>query len=215
MGLLLSGTRQRWRRRSAAPGMRAVVAGSAAGGNAGDTADLAGRKLRANQHARAGARQPEGARLPQLSAALFSVAASVVAVPHLGRKQSVVLERGAARRCATPSHVRSKPIDRLLAQISDRLSFAHKSWSLAGGTLEFVTRISSAFRRLPRDRPALGLAAGAAFFVLASVLRWLLGGMSEGFGPMTFLPAILLVGPVRRNSHRRRSPRSSARSSPG
>jgi len=90
--------------------------------------------------------------------------------------------------------VRSKPIDRLLAQISDRLSFAHKSWSLAGGTLEFVTRISSVFRRLPRDRPALGLAMGAGFFVLASALRWLLGGMSEGFGPMTFLPAILLSG---------------------
>jgi len=57
-----------------------------------------------------------------------------------------------------------------------------------------VTRISSAFRKLPRDRPALGLAAGAAFFALASVLRWQLGGMSEGFGPMTFLPAILLAG---------------------
>jgi two-component sensor histidine kinase len=40
----------------------------------------------------------------------------------------------------------------------------------------------------------LGLAAGAAFFGLASVLRWFLGGMSEGFGPMTFLPAILLAG---------------------
>jgi len=40
----------------------------------------------------------------------------------------------------------------------------------------------------------LGLAAGGAFFVLASVLRWALGGVSEGFGPMTFLPAILLAG---------------------
>lgn len=57
-----------------------------------------------------------------------------------------------------------------------------------------MTWISSAFRKLPRDRPALGLAAGGAFFVLASVLRWLLGGMGEGFGPMTFLPAILLSG---------------------
>jgi two-component sensor histidine kinase len=57
-----------------------------------------------------------------------------------------------------------------------------------------VASLSSIFRRLPRDRPALGLAAGAAFFILASVLRWLLGGMSEGFGPMTFLPAILLAG---------------------
>ena len=34
----------------------------------------------------------------------------------------------------------------------------------------------------------------AAFLALASVLRWLFGGMSEGFGPMTFLPAILLAG---------------------
>ena len=55
-------------------------------------------------------------------------------------------------------------------------------------------KILSVFRQLPRDRPVLGLAAGAAFFVLASVLRWLLGGLSEGFGPMTFLPAILLSG---------------------
>ena len=47
---------------------------------------------------------------------------------------------------------------------------------------------------LPRDRPVLGLIAGAGFFALASILRWLLGGMSEGFGPMTFLPAILLAG---------------------
>jgi two-component sensor histidine kinase len=54
--------------------------------------------------------------------------------------------------------------------------------------------IFTVFRRLPRDRPWLGLAAGAAFFILASLLRWLFGGMSEGFGPMTFLPAILLAG---------------------
>ena len=50
------------------------------------------------------------------------------------------------------------------------------------------------FRTLPGDRPGLGIAAGAAFLILASALRWLLGGMSEGFGPMTFLPAILLAG---------------------
>lgn len=55
-------------------------------------------------------------------------------------------------------------------------------------------KILTAFRTLPRDRPRLGLAAGAGFFALASALRWLLGGMSEGFGPMTFLPAILLAG---------------------
>ena len=57
-----------------------------------------------------------------------------------------------------------------------------------------MLQISSMFRKLPRDRPLLGLAAGAGFFGLASVLRWLFGGLSEGFGPMTFLPAILLAG---------------------
>ena len=57
-----------------------------------------------------------------------------------------------------------------------------------------MARLSSLFRKLPRDRPVLGLIAGAGFFALASILRWLLGGISEGFGPMTFLPAILLAG---------------------
>jgi two-component sensor histidine kinase len=52
----------------------------------------------------------------------------------------------------------------------------------------------SLFRKLPRDRPALGIAAGLGFFMLASALRGLLGGLSEGIGPMTFLPAILLAG---------------------
>lgn len=75
-----------------------------------------------------------------------------------------------------------------------RLSFSDKSWSLGRGSLKLVTKISSAFRKLPRDRPALGVIAGTGFFALASVLRWQLGGMSEGFGPMTFLPAILLGG---------------------
>jgi two-component sensor histidine kinase len=74
------------------------------------------------------------------------------------------------------------------------LSFPHGRWKLAGGKSNLMTWISSAFRKLPRDRPALGLAAGGAFFALASILRWLLGGVSEGFGPMTFLPAILLSG---------------------
>lgn len=55
-------------------------------------------------------------------------------------------------------------------------------------------RIASAFRRLPRDRPWLGLAVGAASFAIAGIFRWQLGGLSEGFGPMTFLPAILLAG---------------------
>ena len=57
-----------------------------------------------------------------------------------------------------------------------------------------MRRLSSALRRQPQDRPWVGLGAGGAFFVLASLLRWLLGGVSEGFGPMTFLPAILLAG---------------------
>lgn len=78
--------------------------------------------------------------------------------------------------------------------VLDRLFFADKSWSFARGSLSFVTKISSAFRKLPRDRPALGVIAGTAFFAVASILRWQLGGMSEGFGPMTFLPAILLAG---------------------
>jgi two-component sensor histidine kinase len=77
---------------------------------------------------------------------------------------------------------------------SSGLSFPDRRWKLARGKSNLMTWISSAFRKLPRDRPALGLAAGGAFFVLASVLRWLLGGVSEGFGPMTFLPAILLSG---------------------
>ena len=54
--------------------------------------------------------------------------------------------------------------------------------------------IASAFRRLPNDRPWLGLAAGAAFFAIAGIFRWQLGGPSDGFGPITFLPAILLAG---------------------
>jgi hypothetical protein len=53
---------------------------------------------------------------------------------------------------------------------------------------------SLTFRKLPGDRPALGIIFGGAFVLLASGFRWLLGGMSEGFGPMTFLPAILLAG---------------------
>lgn len=49
-------------------------------------------------------------------------------------------------------------------------------------------------RRLRRDRPLQGLAAGFILFAVASILRLFLGGLSEGFGPMTFLPAILLAG---------------------
>jgi two-component sensor histidine kinase len=54
--------------------------------------------------------------------------------------------------------------------------------------------LESWFRKLPRDRPLLGIMAGAGFFALASALRWRFGALSEGFGPMTFLPAILLAG---------------------
>lgn len=77
---------------------------------------------------------------------------------------------------------------------TDGLPIGNSRWKPGWGTSNVKTGLSSAFRKLPRDRPALGLAAGGAFFVLASVLRWLLGGVSEGFGPMTFLPAILLAG---------------------
>jgi two-component system, sensor histidine kinase PdtaS len=50
------------------------------------------------------------------------------------------------------------------------------------------------FRDLRRDRPWLGIGAGALLFLIAGVLRWSLGGLAEGFGPMMFLPAILLAG---------------------
>ncbi|MGB7088601.1 MAG: histidine kinase dimerization/phosphoacceptor domain -containing protein [Methylovirgula sp.] len=52
----------------------------------------------------------------------------------------------------------------------------------------------SFFRNLRRDRPWRGLAVGGVFIAVAGVLRWFLGGLSEGFGPMMFLPAILLAG---------------------
>jgi two-component sensor histidine kinase len=57
-----------------------------------------------------------------------------------------------------------------------------------------IARITSIFRRLRHDRPWLGLAAGATLFAIAGVLRFSLGGLSEGPGPMLFLPAILLAG---------------------
>jgi two-component sensor histidine kinase len=40
----------------------------------------------------------------------------------------------------------------------------------------------------------LGFALGAVLFAAAGVLRFFLGGLSEGFGPLTFLPAILVAG---------------------
>lgn len=84
-------------------------------------------------------------------------------------------------------YVVARPSSSAKARFGERSRWARERGSVA-------VRGLSAFRKLPRDRPALGLAAGAGFFILATVLRWLLGGLSEGFGPMMFLPAILLAG---------------------
>jgi two-component sensor histidine kinase len=56
--------------------------------------------------------------------------------------------------------------------------------------------LSHVFRKLRRDRPGLGLALGASLFAIAGASRFFLGGLSEGFEPITFLPAILLAGLV-------------------
>ena len=50
------------------------------------------------------------------------------------------------------------------------------------------------FRQLRRDRPWLGLATGILFFLVAVIIRWTLGTLTEGFAPMLLLPAILLAG---------------------
>jgi len=55
-------------------------------------------------------------------------------------------------------------------------------------------KMPSFFRPLRRDRPWWGIAAGATLFGLAGVVRWRFGGLTEGFGPMLLLPAILLAG---------------------
>lgn len=55
-------------------------------------------------------------------------------------------------------------------------------------------KASSLFRHLSRDRPWRGIAASAALFGLAVAVRWRLGELTEGFGPMLLLPAILLAG---------------------
>jgi two-component sensor histidine kinase len=52
------------------------------------------------------------------------------------------------------------------------------------------------FRRLRRDRPWLGLALGASLFALAGIARFFFGDLSDGFEPITFLPAMLLAGLV-------------------
>ncbi len=50
--------------------------------------------------------------------------------------------------------------------------------------------------RLRNAQPRLGSAIGLALLLLAAGLRFVFGGLSQGFGPMTFLPAILLAGLV-------------------
>lgn len=48
--------------------------------------------------------------------------------------------------------------------------------------------------RLRMDRPWRGFWVGVVLLLLAGWLRLRFGGLSQGFGPMTFLPAILLGG---------------------
>ncbi|MGH7023340.1 MAG: sensor histidine kinase [Caulobacteraceae bacterium] len=55
-------------------------------------------------------------------------------------------------------------------------------------------KITSLLRPLRRDRPLRGVAVSAALFGLAVVVRWRFGALTEGFGPMLLLPAILLAG---------------------
>ncbi len=50
------------------------------------------------------------------------------------------------------------------------------------------------FRPLRRDKPWRGVAAACVLVSLAAMLRWSLGDLSEGFGPMMLLPAILVSG---------------------
>ena len=75
------------------------------------------------------------------------------------------------------------------------LAFARKSRPFVPSRLNFPN-LASPFRALPQDRPALGLAAAAGLFLLASGLHWLSGGISDGCRPMAFLPAILIAGLV-------------------
>ena len=48
--------------------------------------------------------------------------------------------------------------------------------------------------QLRLDQPWRGFWVGFALFLLAALLRFFFGGLSQGFGPMTFLPAVLLAG---------------------
>jgi two-component sensor histidine kinase len=55
-------------------------------------------------------------------------------------------------------------------------------------------KVSSVVRPLRRDRPWWGIGVGAALFGLAVAARWKFADLTEGFGPMLLLPAILLAG---------------------
>ena len=101
-GLLLSRTPAERRRRAAAAGMRAALAGPAARADAGYPPDAAGGDLCPG--ARAGPRRDDraGARLPRASAAILPAAASVLAHHRLGATQSLVRRgrtAGIARGC--------------------------------------------------------------------------------------------------------------------
>jgi two-component sensor histidine kinase len=54
--------------------------------------------------------------------------------------------------------------------------------------------ITFLFRPLRRDKPWLGIFAACVLIIAAGTVRWSLGDLSEGFGPMMLLPAILLSG---------------------
>jgi two-component sensor histidine kinase len=63
-----------------------------------------------------------------------------------------------------------------------------------GSNPGMMISIASFFRPQRRDKPLRGIAAGCSLIVVAGGLRWSLGDLSEGFGPMMLLPAILLSG---------------------
>jgi hypothetical protein len=52
------------------------------------------------------------------------------------------------------------------------------------------------FRRLPRDRPLLGLALAALVFAIAGLARVAFGDPDQAFEPMALLPATLLGGVI-------------------
>lgn len=54
--------------------------------------------------------------------------------------------------------------------------------------------VRTRYLQLRMNQPWWGLGVGFVLFLLADLLRFLFGGVSQGFGPMTFLPAVLLAG---------------------